>query len=525
MRVIIRDDRMIVGSDAKIPSELSVFSRSRSFPVCGDILRRLKVANPSLELGYYLKNRMKEIKDQQDLLNAIKSREDDDGDPRLYPYQRVGVKWLLTIKRGILADDQGLGKTVEAAAACNCIKNTEVTSFGSKDKEFIRGPLNIGVICNGSNISGWTSHMIEYFKQGRIWQDKNRGVAVVDHEDFSHTFIVNYDNAAGLRYIDLNILIVDEAHHIRNRKTRAFKIIKGLAKKIEYVFLLTASPTINYDQDMWGLLYLCDPARFVSYWSYIFRFFDVSQSPFGIKIGGVKETERYNLSNIASTYVLSRDESVLKLPNMSRGVVQYHLGDEHRSIYDQMEDAWVASLGDKSVSASVKVAQVTRLRQLAISPNLLFDDYSGRDKIDALAEIITDSKPTVVFTMFEQAAELVKERLSQGGISCETLTGQTRNRDDILQRFGQDFRVLAVTYGTGGESLTLTQAKRAILLDLAWHPAGLRHAAKRIHRIGQDEEVEMIVIKSVDTIEEHIEDIIRTKGKVSVSDLIRRMRK
>jgi SNF2 family DNA or RNA helicase len=286
---------------------------------------------------------------------------------------------------------------------------------------------------------------------------------------------------------------------------------------------LTATPTINIDYDMWTLLCLCDPARFLSYWSYIFRFFNVSQSTFGLKIEGVNDSERYNLHKMISTYILTRDESILNLPDMSKRVIPYHLSPEHRAIYDQMENEWIASLGDESVSASVKVAQITRLRQLAISPKLLFSDYSGCDKIDTLVGILTDSKPTVVFTMFEQAAELVKERLNQNGISCETLTGKTKNRDNIIRRFGQGFHVLVATYGTGGESLTLTQAKRAIFLDYAWHPAGLKHAAKRIHRIGQSKEVEVIAIKSVDTIEEHIEDIIRTKGKMSVEELIRRM--
>ena len=500
---------MAVSSNVRIPSELSMFNRSRSFPICGDILRRLRAVNPDMELSPELTEWMRYTKERQRALEVIKSQDDCDGDERLYSYQRVGVQWLTSIKKGILADAQGLGKTVIASTACAWLR----------DK-----PLNIGVICKGSNISGWAIHMNDWFNRGVIWRDKTRGVAVVDHEDFSHTHIVNYDNSSALRQFDLNILIVDEAHHVRNRKTQAFRVIKGLAKKSEYLFLLTASPTINADYDMWTLLHLCDPDRFSSYWSYVFRFFDVSQSTFGLKVEGVKDSERDNLHNMISTYMLARDESILNLPGMSKKVVLYELSPEHRAVYNQMENEWIASLGDESVSASVKVAQVTRLRQLAISPKQVLSGFAGYDKIDKLVEVVQESdKPTVIFTMFEQAAILAKERLNQNGISCETFTGETKNRDDIMRRFGQDFRVLAATFGTGGESLTLVQAKRAIFLDWAWHPAGLKHAAMRIHRIGQNDEVEIIAIKSVNTVEEHIEDIIRTKGKMSIQEILRRV--
>lgn len=511
MRVALRGDRMVVSHDVRIPSELSMFSRSKSFPICGDILRRLKVANPDIELSSELIEWMRFIKGHQEALEAIKSWEDDSGDERLYPYQRVGVRWLVAVKRGILADSQGLGKTVEAAVACARLRNR---------------PLNIGIICNGSNISSWASHMCEWFAPGQTWLDKNRGAAIVKHHSCgSRTDITNYDNAPELRSRDLDILIVDEAHHIRNRNTQAFKVIKGLAKRVEYLFLLTATPTINADYDMWTLLHLCDPARFSSYWSHIFRFFDVSQSTFGLKIEGVKDSERDNLHRMISSCMLSRNESILNLPGMSKRVMPYRLGDEHRAIYNQMEEEWIVSLGDESVSASVKVAQITRLRQLSISPEMILSGFVGGDKIDKLVEVVRESDvTTVVFSMFEQAAEMVKDRLNQNDIFCETLTGRTRNRDDIIHRFGSDFRVLAATYGTGGESLTLTQATRVIMLDMPWHPAGAQHAVKRAHRIGQDKEVEVIAIKAVSTIEEHIYDIIRTKGRMIISDLIARYR-
>ena len=514
-----RDNRIIISQDVRIPSELAMMNPPKSFPLCGDIIKRLRSKNPDLEFSDSLRRVLDQIIREQRRIEHIANMKDIEGDPRLYPYQRVGVEWLFAIKRGILADDQGLGKTVMAAIACKKI-------LDGIDEH----PLTIGIVCTGSNLSGWFSHMQRYYLIGGIIStNKSRGEIIIDMGECGYIYIVNYDNIASLVKLDLDILIVDEAHHVRNRKTILFKRLKAIARKVEYVFLLTASPTINADFDMWTLLHLCDPERFLSYWSYIFRFFDISHTGFGMKIEGIKDSEKESFERVISTYMLRRDESVKELPNIKRRKIYYTLEDAHKCLYFGMEKDWVASLNGKEVSASVKVAQITRLRQLAISPKILFDTFYGRDKIDALVEEISasDGKIIAVFTAFEQAAKLACERLEQAGISSAVYAGTVsrKKRDELERRFGQDIRVLLITHKTGGESLTLTQATKAIILDMAWHPAGNRHSIKRIHRIGQDKEVEVVVIQSKNTVEEHMEDIVRDKGKMSVNDILNRMRR
>lgn len=515
MKASLYRDRIILDGYFTIPEGLSVHGirtgvssskATRSFPLCGDILRRLIAANPDLVVDNQLKERLRDIKAQQVTLEDIKSKQDAYGDSRLDPYQRVAVAWFLAIKRGILADEQGLGKTVMASSAC----------------AQLLGKIRIGVICSKSNIPNWTRHLKEFFKPGKDLSAPQGHI--IYHEDGSITHIVNYDNTNSLLG-NFDVLIIDEAHNIRNRKTKMFTSAKRVAKRSEYLFLLTATPTVNADYDMWALLHLCDPARFSSYWSYVFRFFLVSDTGFGMKIESVKDSERENLLNMVSTYTLHRDTSLIDLPEMSKSVVSHILGDDHRKIYQEMEDKWVASLYDSSISASVKVAQITRLRQLAISPKLLFANYEGSDKIDTLIKIIRGRIDNiVVFTFFETAARVIKDRLD---VRCEILSGSVsgRERDSMIQAFGIDFRVLIATHGTGGEGLNLTQSTCAIFLDLTWHPAGNQHAMKRIYRRGQEEDVEVIVIKSIDTVEDFIFDTIRRKGRMTVNDLIYRYKR
>ena len=520
-----KNNRIVITPDVRIPPELSMMNPPKSFPLCGDIVRRLRDRNPELELSDSLRRVLSQIVENQRRVSCVVSAQTDTiGDSRLYPYQRIGVEWLLAIKRGILADDQGLGKTVMAAAACKKIYDGIDGRVGYAD---LIHPLTVGIVCTGSNIAGWTEHMQRYHLDGVVCASKKKGEAVIDHGGSGFTYIVNYDNLASLVKLDLDVLIVDEAHHARNRKTIIFKRLRPIARKAEYVFLLTASPTVNADFDMWTLLNLCDPERFPSYWSYIFRFFEVSHTGFGMKVGEIKENERENFERMISAYMLRRDESVIKLPNIMRVKAQYELPEQHREIYNQMEKEWVVEFDDKTISVNVKIAQITRLRQLAISPRILFPSYSGPDKIDLLVhEILATDDTVVVFTSFAEAADLACERLEQAGIPSAVYSGAVplNKRKELEQQFGINIRALIVTHKTGGESLTLVQASRAIFLDLAWHPAGNRHAMKRIHRIGQQNQVVAEVIQSVDTVEMDMEDLVRLKGDMRVNELFRRIK-
>ncbi len=471
-----------------------------------------------MEIEEDLRMKLADIRVRQRVLQEIRTASDAIGDPRLYPYQRVGVCWMHNIYRGILADEQGLGKTVMAAAAC-------------KIAHLYNKPVISVIICTSSNITNWLDHMEEYFQEAsRRWVDSKRGKAFLKHPDGSKTYVVNYENISAISAeVDkIDFLIVDEAHKIRNRAVKAFKLIRALAHDARFVWLLTASPTVNADNDLWTLLHLCDPTRFSSYWSYIFRFFKVDSNGFGMKINGVKEEERDNLLKMTRHYILHRGQENVKLPRMKRREVIYVLPEAHRELYQPMEDEWVTSLNEEAISAPTKVAQVTRLRQLAIDPKLIFPDYTGPSKLGAVIDILDAcDKVAVVFTNFAEAAKLLKKTLLENGISCRSLTGDvsTSKRQGVLEGLGQDYRVLAVTHGTGGEGLNLVQATLAIFLDLAWHPAGNIHAQKRIHRIGQKFDVEVISIRSSDTIEDHIADIIANKGKMAINELIAKYRR
>jgi len=516
----LKGDRMVLNSRL-VPFALQSYENRKSpgrhsFPVCGDVVRRLMAADPDLELTDELWARLRQISALQEPAYVTSFRQDCEGDPRLFPYQRVGVQWLRQVKRGILADEQGLGKTVMAVVASGeC------------------SPDHCAIICPTAMMQTWLEHLHEWIPDVQTFMlegdAERRGEIILRWAGRGGYLITNYARAEiHQEFIEADLVIIDEAHRARNRKTNVSESMRKIARRADRLFLLTASPTVNNLTDLWPLLNMCDPKRFGSFWGLAFRFCDISDNGFGLKIEGKKASEAEALDRILKPYVLCR-EGMLGLRPSEYRVIDYTLRGEQRRLYDEMAKTGTCRYHGSEVEALDVLAQITRLRQLALDPALIFGHrvYNGASKLDLLPEIITEREgQVVIFTNYAKLANRAVERLVRAGISATVMTGELdeRAREYSLGIFRSgEARVMVLTHGTGGEGLQLVEADRAIFLDLAWHPAGNTHAAKRINRHGQSsDQTHIIIIHSVRTIEDHVRDIISEKRPVTIGELLRR---
>lgn len=483
------------------------WATGKTMPVCGDIARRLKAEYPDLVVDHQLIDRFRQMKKHQDVLAWISLRDDAPGDKRLFPYQRVGAHWLRTAVRGILADGQGSGKTVTALAAI----------YAESDR--------VLVICSNAKRRDWWEHAL-------VWTDREAGIVDGDADEratiIRHhqegVLVIGYE--AAVRHagdlVGYDTVIVDEAHVVRNRKTRLFRALRVITRDVNQLILLTATPTVNTSLDVWPLLCLVDPDRWGSYWSFVFRFHRVVQGRYGLEVSREPlAREKKTLERILSTYILRR-EGLLNLPEMTWEDATVTVTGEWSRLYRLMKSQGRLP-GADIPEVDVEVAMITRLRQLAIDPALLLPDYDGPSKFDALEAVLRSCPGQVlVFSMFAEAAirgaELLGGDALHGGLT-------ERHRQEAIARFRSgETRVLFVTYGTGGEGLNLTEANRAVLLDPPWHPAGVQHAIHRIYRHGQkSSDLGIIRLISTGTVEEHILEIIDAKRRVTVEELLGRL--
>jgi len=480
--------------------------KSYSFPVCGDIIRRLD--NP--QISESLRELLREMAKRQRALEACKSDQESITNPRLYPDQKSGALWLIHCKKGILADDQGTGKTVTSLAAVAELNPTRTL-----------------VICSKIKRTEWMEHAADWCP-GHSVEQYNPEAGIKTWDGF---LVTNYngamDNKVLMRKAD--VVIIDEAHIIRNRKTRMYKAMKYICAKPEYVFLLTASPTMNEISDYWPLLSIVDPERWGSYWGFAFRFCEVEIGQMGINVGNTKASEVKTLGRILDQYTLSR-EGTDDLPEPQWVKVDFDMSPQQRKLYLAMDLEMEATWQFEKCAATTSLSQITRLRQLVIEPRLIFPKFTGHSKMHQLPDWVYEwGGQTLIFTQYAEFARLVAEYLDEQGLSAAHLsskmTDKRKAKNLALFKAG-DITALAMSYSLGGEGLQLTAASQAIFTDYPWNGETLRHAYKRVLRRGQTAKaIRFVIFHAKGTVEDHILDILKEKKTVSAEEILRRRSK
>jgi SNF2 family DNA or RNA helicase len=504
-----------------VPQELTTFKKSReeyNLPICGDILRRILALDPNIMIDEKLQDIFAEIKHAQQICGEIQSNDDMPGRQDLFPYQRVAMHWLAASRRGILADGQGMGKTVMTVAAAQMLN-----------------PRRTIVVVPLIKISDWDHHIQKWIPNAKTL--RFHGTAAQRKEILAKWlkqdgYLITNFKTMQIHEAELikasgsqDLMIIDEAHKLRNRKTGIYSTAKKISRKIGGVFLITASPTVNAAEDIWALLSILDPVRFGSFWGFAYRFLNVEDDGFGLKINGVKSTEREALGRIIQPYILRRSEK-LELTEMKFRREEYEMRGTQAKMYKSMLEDMECTYDKKEFRVWDKLAQITRLRQLALDPGLLYDNYKGPSKLNMLVNLVQErGGQVVIFATYAKLVNLATKVLKDAGITAVSIFGglSPSQRSEALASFRSgEARVILLTHKTGGEGLDLVEADRAIFLELAWHPAGCEHAAKRIHRFGQlSDNVEVIFLHTIDSIEDQIYDIVMSKKKVTIKELIK----
>jgi SNF2 family DNA or RNA helicase len=321
-------------------------------------------------------------------------------------------------------------------------------------------------------------------------------------------FVIHYE---GLKLVLPHIadvefahIIADEAHRMSNRKTKTSQAVRAL--KADWRTALTGTPANRAVDQIWAILNFLDAKTWSSYWKYRKRYVSEEETYVGgttyRKVVGANPFTLPELQQrLRPTFVRRRKEDVLtELPPKDYRNVWVDLSPKQRKIYDQMSKdmlAWIGEQGDKPLVASVVIARLIRLQQIALATpdfdedgGIFLDDPST--KLDACMEILEErleaGEQTIVFSQFSRIIDLLCKRLATRGITHGKYHGGTRatTRTQIEKDFlSGDISVFAGTIGAGGTGLNLQTASEVIFLDRAWLPGDNLQAEDRIHRIGQ----------------------------------------
>ncbi|MGL5380084.1 SNF2-related protein [Clostridium sp.] len=451
-----------------------------------------------------------------DFINIIKQERDIDKDSFILPrglkaklrdYQKLGFDWMQGKKEkdlfGILADEMGLGKTVQAIAFLLANKKntslvvTQTSLVYNWEAEFKKFAPKLKVAC----VHGSKS------KRSKLLKDIKKYDVILTSYGTLNMDIENYKD------ILFENIIIDEAQTIKNSKAKITKSIKALNGKVR--FALTGTPIENNIMELWSIFDFLKPG-------YLF-----DEGDFKSKFKRIDEDKLLFLKLIIKPFILRRTKKdVLKdLPDKNQWDFYVSMTEKQKKYYKSSLKEFAKEARETNNSISI-LALLTKLRQIAIDPSIVKEDYTGGSgKIDAtltlLNKFIENNKKTLVFSQFTSLLDKLKEKLDELDIEYYYLDGQTKasERLKLCNDFNasKDIKVFLISLKAGGTGLNLTSAEKVIHFDPWWNPAVENQATDRAHRIGQSKEVEVIKIISKGTIEEKMLKLKEEKDNLTYS--------
>lgn len=324
-----------------------------------------------------------------------------------------------------------------------------------------------------------------------------------------------------IRDLPYEVIILDEAHYLRNYKTMQSQTVYKLGAKAEYRYALTGTPATNKPSDVYGILQFLYPSRFTSYWQFVERYFVVKDGAFAKVIGDFKsKARRMEFFEMIETISIQRKrKDVMKwLPPKQYQEVKLEMDKRQRKVYDQMFHTF--EVEDTEVDAPTVLAQLTRLRQLALAPSSLEVKAPSIKEKFVLEWIENNPKEAVViFSNFSTYLKTLQKDVQGSLILTGTNTPQER------QKAVQDFQsgksnVLFANIQAGGVGLTLDRAGTIIFLDRAYEPTLNAQAEDRIVATTEESNQSALIIDLVckDSVDEKIQYAL--KNKISITKIV-----
>ena len=420
---------------------------------------------------------------------------------------------------GILADDMGLGKSVQILSLLLSEKEKE-----DSDK---RPSL---IVCPASLVYNWEAEIKKFTPElsalivaGTSGEREEKLVSVESYDvvitsyDLLKRDIELYEN------ISFQFQIIDEAQYIKNHSTQSAKAVKQIKAKNK--FALTGTPIENRLSELWSIFDYLMPGFLFS----CARFRKELESP-ALKHGDQNAVER--IKNMVAPFILRRLKSeVLKeLPEKTETIFVSNMEEEQKKLYAAnveqlkrlLKNQRYSSLGSEKLQV---LSMLTRLRQLCCDPALCYEDYRGGSAklescITIIREAIDGGHKVLLFSQFTSMLEIIESRLEEEGIPFYTLTGATSKEERIrlVSSFQNDETPLfLISLKAGGTGLNLTAADVVIHFDPWWNIAAQNQATDRTHRIGQKNKVTVYKLIAKDTIEEKILSLQKNKKDLADS--------
>lgn len=439
----------------------------------GDRTRVLEIAD---KLGLVVAPELREMQVTEQAAKAAISG--------LYPFQVEGVDWLSKRTKALLGDDMGLGKTVQTLAAL---------------------PVNapVLVVCPAAVKYNWQAEASKWAKQYsvKVCTGKNgfvfpqAGEIVVCNFDIIPDLDENTQTPIGL------VLVVDEAHRVKNFRTARSKRIGILARKARTVIGLTGTPLLNRPGDLFGVLSSLNMVvETFGGWGKYCRLFNARKNRWGGMEWGMPQPL---VPELLRRVMLRRTKTAV-LPDLPAKTYTTLTVNDIPALAMREMDRLDAEYGG----------------MLDVGELPPFDEFSSvramlaESRIPAVLDYVEDCEEQDVTLVVASAHKSPINALAERP-GWEIITGDTpaEKRQQIVTRFqAGELKGVGLTIQAGGVGLTLTRAAKMLFVDKDWVPGNNEQCEDRICRIGQTaNKVEIVSMISTHPLDIHIQMLLSEK--------------
>lgn len=429
------------------------------------------------------------------------------------PYQIDAVKFAENANvRCIIADEQGLGKTIEA---CSLLRLHPAKLLPA----VIVCPATVKIqwmheihrICNTDK----KKHLVQVIQSGKELAMPGLDIYVVTYDMLKSDKLFSLLPEGAIKTI-----IIDECQRIKNHLSDRAKAVQRIAKSTLHIIPMSGTPIKNNAGEYFTVLNLVAPTRFPHHQKYIDNYVDSYDNGWSTKYGGLKDSDRFHQDTKDIIIRRTKAEVLKDLPSKDRKFHHVELDRKLHKAYDsamkELEELFYSD--DNSIGAgAAKIAIMGKLRHI-----------TGISKVAECIDFVTEfllstDRKIVVFSHHQDVMEMLESQLNlwlkdgDYGSALKLHSGLDSNaRAALVERFKDNpsHRILLASTLAAGEGLNLQFCSDAVMLERQWNPPNEEQAEDRFHRFGQVNPVSITYMLASGTIDEYFTELVESKRAI-----------
>lgn len=425
----------------------------------------------------------------------------------LFEFQNAGIREIANRHNVLLADEQGLGKTVQAI----------LVAYENHNKCLILCPSSLKINWYREYIK-WTSRVegdFQIIRKGKDIINQNKRVVIVNYDLLKSRYIFDQ-----LQEYDADVVILDEAHYLKSPTAQRTKVALKLAKKATKTIAITGTPVLNRPIELFPLLNAISPetiAPYNDYRSFAHHFCKAYTDRWGhFNVDGADNLEELNIRLRATCMIRRLKKDVLdQLP-------------------DKMPPQIIAFEQDKETKAIIKKEKLLDIEELKRHPEKMNIGEAAKIRhelalaklpkcIEYIEERLMSGNKLVVFAYHRDVMDKLFDHFEEKANASYLVGGQS---EDLRQLNIDDFqnnpncKIFIGQIQAAGVGITLTAASDVIFVENSWTPGEIDQCVDRCHRIGQKSGVTTTFLTVENSIEETMLKVVYDK-RVNINTILK----